>query len=233
MSPSKRPKPAAFDVREIYTVSGPRIAAIYEQNRMTVHFQGMSKTLQFPQTVALQGAPTLSIGISPYGLYNRLNDAGRLIMLNQTAVQFGSAPFVRIGDKCTLLTQKVPGEPELPDDVPAVGRYYHPSIAERNVSLSMATPSMEMAFKLGKWRINRTLISPPLSGDDQMLMPIGVEEFEVENTSDEAREITLVVPRPSLVNLQDKEIKPTDQDSVYVSTAAVHGQTHEEFRAPG
>ncbi|MGZ6267220.1 MAG: GH116 family glycosyl hydrolase [Candidatus Limnocylindrales bacterium] len=233
MSPSKMPKPAAFDVREIYTVSGPRIAAIYEQNRMTVHFQGMSKTLQFPQTVALQGAPTLSIGISPYGLYNRLNDAGRLIMLNQTAVQFGSAPFVRIGDKCTLLTQKVPGEPELPDDVPAVGRYYHPSIAKRNVSLSMATPSMEMAFKLGKWRINRTLISPLLSGDDQMLMPIGVEEFEVENTSDEAREITLVVPRPSLVNLQEKEIKPTDQDSVYVSTAAVHGQTHEEFRAPG
>ena len=93
------PKSAAFDVRDIYTIAGPEIAAIYEQNKMAVHFQGMSKTLQFPQTVALQGAPTCSIGISPYGLYNRLNDAGRLIMLNQKAIQFASAPFVRIGDK--------------------------------------------------------------------------------------------------------------------------------------
>src|SRR5664280_2323783 len=99
------PKPAAFDVREIYTISGPKIAAIYEQDKMTVHFQGMSKTLQFPQTVALQGAPTCSIGISPYGLYNRLNDAGRLLMLNQNAIQFASAPFIRLGDKFAMLTQ--------------------------------------------------------------------------------------------------------------------------------
>ena len=82
------PNKAAFDPRDIYTIAGPEIATIYEKNKMTVHFQGMSKTLQFPQTVALQGAPTCSIGVSPYGLYNRLNDAGRLIMLNQHAVQF-------------------------------------------------------------------------------------------------------------------------------------------------
>ena len=144
------PKSTAFDVRDIYTIAGPKIAAIYEQNKMAVHFQGMSKTLQFPQTVALQGAPTCSIGISPYGLYNRLNDAGRLIMLNQKAIQFASAPFVRIGDKCTMLTQKKPGETELPDDVPAIQNYYHPPIAEKNVSLTIATPSMEMAFKIGK-----------------------------------------------------------------------------------
>src|SRR5208282_4800415 len=122
------PKSTAFDVRDIYTIAGPRIAAIYEQNKMTVHFQGMSKTLQFPQTVALQGAPTCSIGISPYGLYNRLNDAGRLIML----------------------TQKLPGETELPDDIPAIKNYYHPSVEEKNVSLTIATPSLEMAFKVGK-----------------------------------------------------------------------------------
>ena len=225
------PKPAAFDVREIYTISGPRIAAIYEQAKMTVHFQGMSKTLQFPQTVALQGAPTCSIGISPYGLYNRLNDAGRLIMLNQKAIQFGSAPYVRIGDKCTLLTQKQPGADEVPDDIPRAENYYHAPIAERNVSLSIATPSLEMAFKIGKIRIVRRLISPLLSGDEQMLMPLGVEEFEVENTSDSVREVTLVVPRPSLVNLQEKELKPTDQDSVYVCAAAVHGHKHEEFRS--
>jgi uncharacterized protein (DUF608 family) len=224
------PKSDAFDVRELYTISGPRIAAIYERNRMTVHFQGMSKTLQFPQTVALQGAPTCSIGISPYGLYNRLNDAGRLIMLNQKAVQFGSAPFVRIGDRCTLLTQKQPEESEQPDDIPALGRYYHPPINQRNVSLAIATPSLEMAFKLGKVTVTRRLVSPLLSGNEQMTMPLGVEEFEVENASAEPQEVTLVVPRPSLVNLQEKELKPTDQDSVYVATAATHGHDHREFR---
>jgi uncharacterized protein (DUF608 family) len=224
------PKSDAFDVRELYTISGPRIAAIYERNRMTVHFQGMSKTLQFPQTVALQGAPTCSIGISPYGLYNRLNDAGRLIMLKQKAVQFGSAPFVRIGDRCTLLTQKQPEESEQPDDIPALGRYYHPPINQRNVSLAIATPSLEMAFKLGKVTVTRRLVSPLLSGNEQMTMPLGVEEFEVENASAEPQEVTLVVPRPSLVNLQEKELKPTDQDSVYVATAATHGHDHREFR---
>jgi len=227
------PKPTVFDVRDIYTVTGPRIAAIYKQNRMAVHFQGMSKTLQFPQTVALQGAPTCSIGISPYGLYNRLNDAGRLILLNQKAVQFGSAPFVRIGDQCTMLTQQQPGEAELPDDIPAVKNYYHPPIAERNFSLTIATPSLEIACKLGKIKIVRRLISPLLSGNDQTLLPVGVEEFAVENAGNEAQEITLVVPRPSLVNLQEKELKPTDQDSVYVSSAAVHGQKHEAFQAGG
>lgn len=227
------PESTQFDVRDIYTITGPEIATIYEKNKMAVHFQGMSKTLQFPQTVALQGAPTCSIGISPYGLYNRLNDAGRLIMLTQKAVQFASAPFVRIGDKLTLLTPAIPGATELPDDVPAIRNYYPPSIEAKNVSLTLATPSMEMAFKLGKATVTRRLISPLLSGNEQTLMPIGVEEFEVQNTSKEAQAITLVVPRPSLVNLQEKELKPTDQDSVYVCSAAVHGHVHEEFQSDG
>ncbi len=227
------PKSTVFDVRDIYTIPGDKVTAIYEHNKMAVHFQGMSKTLQFPQTVALQGAPTCSIGISPYGLYNRLNDAGRLIMLNQKAVQFASAPFIRIGDQCTMLTQKQPGENELPDDIPAVKNYYHPPVPEKNVALTIATPSLEIAFKLGKVKVIRRLISPLLSGGDQTLMPLGVEEFEVENTAKEAQEITLVVPRPSLVNLQEKELKPTDQDSVYVSSAAVAGQKHEAFESAG
>ncbi|HUJ44952.1 MAG TPA: GH116 family glycosyl hydrolase [Opitutaceae bacterium] len=227
------PKSTVFDVRDIYTIAGNKIAAIYEQNKMAVHFQGMSKTLQFPQTVALQGAPTCSIGISPFGLYNRLNDAGRLILLNQKAVQFASAPFIRIGDKCTMLTQKKPGDAELPDDIPAVKNYYPPPVAERNISLTIATPSLAITCKLGKMKIVRRLISPLLSGNDQTLMPLGVEEFEVENSANEAQEITLVVPRPSLVNLQEKELKPTDQDSVYVCSAATRGQKHDEFRSAG
>ena len=225
------PKSAAFDVRDIYTIAGAKIAAIYEQNKMTVHFQGMSKTLQFPQTVALQGAPTCSVGISPYGLYNRLNDAGRLIMLNQKAIQFASAPFVRIGDKFTMLTQRKPQVSENPDDIPAIENYYHPPIAEKNVSLTIATPSLEIEYKLGKVKVIRRLVSPFLSGGDQTLMPFGVEEFEVENAADEAQEITLVVPRPSLVNLQEKELKPTDQDSIYICSAPVHGHAHKEFRS--
>jgi len=227
------PKSAAFDVRDIYTIAGPRIAAIYEQNKMAVHFQGMSKTLQFPQTVALQGAPTCSIGISPYGLYNRLNDAGRLIMLNQKAIQFASAPFVRIGDKHTMLTQRSPAVAETADDIPALQNYYHPPMAEKNVSLTIATPLMEMSFKIGRVKVIRRLISPLLSGNEQTLMPIGVEEYEVQNASNEPQAITLVVPRPSLVNLQEKELKPTDQDSVYVCSAAVRGQKHEEFQSAG
>jgi len=223
----------SFDIHDVYTISGPQITDIYEKNKMRVHFQGMSKTLQFPQTVALQGAPTCSIGISPYGLYNRLNDAGRLIMLNQKAVQFGSAPYIRIDDTCTMLTQQLPDETELPDDIPALKRYYHPSIAPENVSLTIATPSLEIAYKLDEVKVTRRLISPLLSGNDQTLMPLGVEEFVVENTTDEVQEVTLVVPRPSLVNLQEKELKPTDQDSVYVSSAAVWGQKHEAFKSGG
>jgi uncharacterized protein (DUF608 family) len=233
MGEGKMPKSTSFDVRDVYTIPGPRVTAIYEHNKMAVHFQGMSKTLQFPQTVALQGAPTCSIGISPYGLYNRLNDAGRLIMLNQTAVQFASAPFIRIGDKYTMLTQKQPGDAEQPDDIPAVKNYYHPTVPEKNVFLTIATPSLEIAYKLGKVKVTRRLISPLLFGGDQVLTPFGVEEFEVENAANEAQEITLVVPRPSLVNLQEKELKPTDQDSVYVCSAPVRGQKHEEFQSAG
>src|ERR1039458_2848548 len=161
-------KSSAFNIRDIYTIAGDEIAAIYEQNKMGVHFQGMSKTLQFPQTVALQGAPTCSIGISPYGLYNRLNDAGRLIMLNQKAIQFASAPFVRIGDKLTMLTQKQPGAAELEDDIPAVKNYYSPPVEAKNVALTIATPSAEFAYKVAKLNIIRRLISPLLAGNEQI-----------------------------------------------------------------
>ena len=227
------PTNADFDVRDIYTIPGAKIAAIYEKNKMMVHFQGMSKTLQFPQTAALQGAPTCSVGISPYGLYNRLNDAGRLILLNQKAVQFASAPFIRIGAKSVMLTQRKPQRTETPDDIPAIENYYHPSVDEKQVSLTIAPPSMEMAFKLGRVKVVRRLISPFLAGNAETQMPIGVEEYEVQNSSDKPQTITLVVPRPSLVDLQEKELKPTDQDSIYVSSVPVYGHIHKVFRSGG
>ena len=74
---------------------------------------------------------------------------------------------------------------------------------------------------------------PILVRKRQALMPIGVEEYEVENTSNKVRQITLVIPRPSLVNLQEKELKPTDQDTVYVCSAPVKGHVHKDFRETG
>jgi uncharacterized protein (DUF608 family) len=227
------PNPSGLKISDVFSISGAQISDIYVKNKMTVHFQGMSKTLQFPHTIALQGAPTCSIGISPDGLYNRLNDAGRLILMNQNAIQLGSAPFIRVNDKFFMLTTKDPMAAEGPDDVPALKNYYHPSVPEKQVSISIATPLLEMAYKLGKVSVTRRLISPFLSGNVQALMPIGVEEYEVKNTTDKVQQMTLVVPRPSLVNLQEKELKPTDQDTVYVCSAPVKGHVHEEFQSGG
>ena len=47
--------------------------------------------------------------------------------------------------------------------------------------------------------------------------------------SNKVQKITLVVPRPSLVNLQEKELKPTDQDTVYVCSAPVKDHLHKAF----
>ncbi|MEJ2306090.1 MAG: hypothetical protein P8Y30_00850, partial [candidate division WOR-3 bacterium] len=91
------PKSSSIEIKDVFTIKGAEISEIYNKNKMSVHFQGMSKTLQFPHTIALQGAPTCSVGLSPDGLYNRVNNAGRLILMNQNAIQFASAPFVRIG----------------------------------------------------------------------------------------------------------------------------------------
>jgi uncharacterized protein (DUF608 family) len=227
------PRTGSLEIRDVFTVSGRRVSGIYERSNMRVHFQGMSKTLQFPHTIALQGAPTCSLGISPEGLYNRLNNAGRLILLNQNAIQLASAPFVRIGDRFVMLTTRNPAVVEGPDDVPALKNYYHPPVSERQTSLALATPLLEMAYTLGRIRVTRRLVSPFLSGDAQALMPIGVEEYEVKNTSNQGQEITLVIPRPSLVNLQEKELKPTDQDTVYICATPVKGHVHEEFACGG
>ena len=227
------PQASTLKISDVFRISGAQISGIYEKNKMKVHFQGMSKTLQFPHTIALQGAPTCSIGVSPEGLYNRLNNAGRLILLNQNAIQFASAPFIRIDDKYVMLTTRSPNVVEGPDDVPALKNYYHPAVSERQASISIATPLLEMAYKLGKVSVTRRLVSPFLSGDNQALMPIGVEEYEVKNTSNQAQEITLVIPRPSLVNLQEKELKPTDQDTVYICATPVKSHVHEDFKSAG
>jgi uncharacterized protein (DUF608 family) len=240
------PKSSSIKISDIFSIKGAEISEIYNKNKMKVHFQGMSKTLLFPHTVALQGAPTCSIGISPDGLYNRLNNAGRLILLNQNAIQFASAPFIRIeGEEeeeeeeileqegIFMLTRRDPEKVEGIDDVPALKNYYHKPIPENDITISIATPSVEMVYKLGKVSVRRLLVSPLFSERDQALMPFGVEEYEVINSSDEEKKITLVVPRPSLVNLQEKELKPTDQDTVYICSTPVKEHVHEEYESDG
>jgi uncharacterized protein (DUF608 family) len=224
---------SSLKISDVFTIKGAQISEIYEKNKMSVHFQGMSKTLLFPHTIALQGAPTCSIGISPDGLYNRLNNAGRLILLNQNAIQFASAPFIRIDNRTTMLTQKDPELAESHYDVPALKNYYHPPITEKSVSISIATPSLEIAYELNGVNVTRRLISPFLSGNDQALMPLGVEEYKITNSSKKSRKITLVVPRPSLVNLQEKELKPTDQDTVYSCTMPVKDHVHKALNSAG
>ena len=228
------PRPYSLKTSDLFTISGAQIPAIYVKNKMAVHFQGMSKTMDFPLTIFLQGAPTCSVGISPEGLYNRINDAGRLVYINQKAMQLASAPIVRIGDeKPVMLTTKKPEMMDSPDDIPVSERYYHRPVDVKQVSISLATPMAEMSYKLGKIKVTRRLISPFLSGNEQTLMPIGVEEYEVENTSKQTQQITLVIPRPTLANLQEKKYRPIDQDTAFISSAPLKGHVHEDFSFAG
>ncbi len=233
-------------ISDVFRISGAQITEIYVKNKMGVHFQGMSKTMQFPQTIFLQGAPTCSVGISPDGLYNRLNDAGRLVFLNQKAIQFASAPFIRIpapqtsikpgvfgGGKFIMLTTKKPQVIESPDDIPVSENYYHKPVSVKQTSIAIAPPLAEITYKLGRVRVTRRMISPFLSGDAQTFMPIGVEEYEVTNSINQIQKITLVIPRPSLVNLQEKKYRPIDQDSVFVCSTPLKGHIHEDFTYAG
>ncbi|MGA2802400.1 MAG: GH116 family glycosyl hydrolase [Verrucomicrobiota bacterium] len=218
---------------DLFTISGAQIPTIYVKNKMAVHFQGMSKTMQFPQTIFLQGAPTCSVGISPEGLYNRLNDAGRLVFLNQKAIQLASAPFIDINGKTVMLTTKKPEMTESPDDLPVSENYYHPPVSMGQVSISLATPLAEMVYKLAKVKVTRRMVSPFLSGNVQAQMPIGVEEYEITNTSSQVQQITLVIPRPTLANLQEKKYRPIDQDSAFICSTPLKGHVHEDFRFAG
>jgi len=227
-------KAGSLKTSEIFTISGKQITDIYVKNKMSVHFQGMSKTMDFPLTVFLQGAPTCAVGISPEGLYNRINDTGRLVYINQKALQLASAPIVRIGsEQAVMLTTKKPEDKESPDDIPVTERYYYRPVDIKQVTISLAPPNTEMSYKLSGATVTRRLISPFLAGNEQALMPMGVEEYEVENTSNKSQQITLVVPRPTLANLQEKKYRPIDQDTAYICSAPLKGHVHKEFKAAG
>jgi len=238
-------------ISDVFKISGKQISDIYVKNKMEVHFQGMSKTMDFPQTIFLQGAPTCSVGISPEGIYNRINDAGRLVFINQKAMQLASVPFVRVPAsvsqkrkvkikpgkdrdyKTVMLTSQKPAKSESHDDIPVPGTYYHNPISENQVSISIFPPFAEMTFKLEKIKVVRKFISPFLSGNIQALMPIGVEEYEITNTAGKTQKINLVIPRPSLANLQEKKYRPVDQDSAYICTTPLNGHLHKDLKFSG
>lgn len=228
------PQTQDLKIKDFFSISGSQIFDTYVKNKMVVHFQGMSKTLQFPQTIALQGTPTLSIGISPDGLYNRLNNAGRLILLNQNSLQFGSAPFVRInGREFAMLSPKNPRFVEGPNDSPGLKDFYHRPIPLQKLTISLATPLAEMTYNLDKIVITRRMISPFLAGGIDAMLPVGVEEYQIENTTNTNQYVTLVFPRPSLVHLQEKKLKPLDQDTSYICSTPIKGHLHEAFKTKG
>jgi hypothetical protein len=105
-----------------------------------------------------------------------------------------------------MLSTKRPAVTESADDLPVSENYYHPPVSVEQTSISLATPLAEITYKLAKIKVTRRMISPYLSGNAQALMPIGVEEYEVTNTTNKVQQVTLVIPRPSLANLQEKPL---------------------------
>jgi len=177
---------------------------------MAVHFQGMSKTLSVPPDRRLQGAPTCSIGISHEGFVHRFNDAGRLILMNQNAIQLGLRAVYRVEDSVFMLTTKNPAVSEEPDTCRAE-KLLSSAVSEKQVSISIATPLLE-------WPTHWQGQGDPkagfavLSGDAHALMPVGVEEYEVKNTQPRRRESPWSYPdRPGVPT--GKGLKAADQDT--------------------
>jgi uncharacterized protein (DUF608 family) len=162
-----------------------------------------------------------------------LIDAGSLIFLNDHPFQLGSVPYVRLQDGTTcMLTSFNLDDLKNPDDFPLPQNYYYPTVAQKSVSLSLATPIAELRYKLDSIEITRRMVSPLLSQDDQFL-PAGVEEYSVANRTDSSQTVTVVIPMPSLVNMARKVSRPREQDYTFLGSCAVSGQMHKAFLSDG
>lgn len=220
-------------IQRFYTLNGPKIKDVYVKNRMGVHNQGHYLSVSSPQAIAKQGTLTLSMVISPDGCVSGLIDAGSLIFLNDHPFQLASIPFVRLQDGTTcMLTSFNLEDLKNPDDFPLPQNYYHPTIEQKSVSLSLATPIAELRCKLDSVEITRRMVSPLLSQGDQFL-PAGVEEFILTNRTDSSETVTVVIPVPSLVNITRKMSRPREQDYTFLGSCAVSGQVHKAFSSDG
>lgn len=220
-------------IQRFYTLNGQKINDIYVKNRMGVHNQGHYLSVSSPQTIAKEGTLTLSLVISPEGFISGMIDAGSMIFLNDHPLQLASIPYVRLqdGTSCMLTSYKLENCTN-PDDFPLPQNYYYPTVEQKNVALSLATPLAELRYKLDKIEITRRFISPLLSKKDQFL-PAGVEEYELKNRTSEELTVTVVIPMPSLVNSTRKVSRPREQDYTFLGSGAVSGHFHQKFASDG
>lgn len=221
----------ALDRDELHTITGAQAKAIYLFSRMVVHAQGLSATLEFPPTGVVTGAPTLSTAVSPFGQVNHLLDAGRSIRFGKRT-RFASTPMICVtagGKTQTCLLTNLKREDE--DERGEEPQSYPDSIADEAVTITLSPPSMVARYQLEGVRVARTTISPELSGnEDDVSVPATVDLFELSNPTAEERTVTLVLPRPSLVNLTEKKLR-AEQDNAFAGQGATEDQVHEEFQS--
>jgi len=216
---------------ELHTITGAQAKAIYLFSRMLVHAQGLSATLDFPPTGVVTGAPTLSTAVSPFGQVNHLLDAGRSIRFGKRT-RFASTPMICVtagGKTQTRLLSNLKREDE--DEKGEEPQSYPDSIADEAVSITLSPPSMVARYELEGVRVARTTISPELSGHEQdVSVPATVDLFELSNPTAQERTVTLVIPRPSLVNMTEKKLR-AEQDNAFSGQGATEEQVHEEFQS--
>jgi len=220
-------------IRRFYTLNGTRIKKIYEDNRMAVHNQGHYRSVASPQAIAKEGTLTLSLIISHHGTVTGIIDSGSLIFLNDNPLQMASIPFVSIDNKTpVMLTSYKTENFTSPDDFPLPQNYYYDFTAQKDISISLATPLAQLHYRIGKTEITRRIIPPLLSSNDQFT-PVCVEQYILHNKSKSSQQITLVVPMPSLVNLGRKNSRPCEQDYTFLGYASINGQVHKKFSYQG
>jgi cellobiose phosphorylase len=216
---------------ELHTITGAQAKAIYLFSRMVVHAQGLSATLEFPPTGVVTGAPTLSTAISPFGQVNHLLDAGRSIRFGKR-MRFASTPMICVtspGKTQTRLLTNLKREDE--DEKGEEPQAYPDSIADEDVSVTLAPPCMVARYELEGVRVERTVVSPELSGSEaDVSVPASVDVLELANPTKEERKVTLVMPRPSLVGLTEKKLR-AEQDNAFAGQGATDEQVHEEFQS--
>jgi len=162
---------------------------------------------------------------------NHLLDAGRSIRFGKRT-RFASTPMICVtaaGKTQTRLLTNLKREDE--DERGEEPQSYPDSIADEAVTITLSPPSMVARYEIEGVRVARTTISPELSGnEDDVSVPATVDLFELANPTGEERTVTLVLPRPSLVNLTEKKLR-AEQDNAFAGQGATEEQVHEEFQS--
>lgn len=218
---------------ELHTLDGAQAKMIYLFRKMGVHAQGLSATLDFPPTGVVTGAPTLATGISPFGQMNHLLDAGRSIRFGKR-MRFASTPMINVtisGKTATRLLTNLKRDEE--DERGEEPQAYPDSLPDEAVSVTLAPPLMISRYELDGVRIVRTTVSPELAGGEaDVTVPATVDLFELANPGAEERTVTLILPRPSLVNLAEKKLR-AEQDNAFGSQGATRDHVHTTFQSAG